>query len=300
VSDALIDTGPPPEIDPSISRWLEGHQALWPERWPIRAIPDCDFDCPNCLAFQSCLIGKRREVGPLIFDREFLLNPRSSISSLVPREMFEPMLNRQLQFVPRAVDWMEDLRTRFVICTGWDFALSEKTAADFTAKFTIAMDRETGKRQVLEIVRWKGISFDRQLHEIQDSYRRMREDVIILETTLFQRIYKNWITERTMLPVIGHSTGSEKASLETGIPSLVLALERDMYVIPYASGPTREMVDTWLSECMAFGWYNDKLQGVGEHDDTVIAWWLAELGLKKTGRGSYGWHSIGIDDTMEI
>jgi hypothetical protein len=288
------------DLDPAIARLLDNHEALWPERWPIRAIPDCDFDCPNCPAQLACLIGKRREVGPLVFDREFMCNPRSSVSSLFPLEMFEPLLNKSLQFTSSTHAWPEELRREFVIVTGWDFALSEKVAADYTAKYTLAYHRRTQKRQVLEIRRWKGITFDRQLHEIQQSYNRYGDDAVVLESVLFQRIYKNWITERTSIPVIGHDTGTEKQSLETGVPSLLLALERGLYVVPYASGVTREMVDIWLAECMAYGWVNDKLQGVGEHDDTVMAWWLAELGLKKAGGGQYGAMHLGLSDTVEI
>jgi hypothetical protein len=298
--DALASENVGPELEPGIAKMLEGHKALWPGRWPIRAIPDCEFDCPNCPAQLACLIGKRREVGPLVFDREFMCNPRSSVSSLFPLEMFEPMLNKDLQFTRSVHDWPDELRSQFMICTGWDFALSEKVAADFTCKFTIALHRETQRRQILDIKRWKGIQFDRQLHEIQQSHAQFQEDIIILETVLFQQIYKNWITTRTALPVVGHDTGTEKQRLDTGVPSLLLSLEQQKYVIPYASGPTRETVDVWLAECMAFGWVNDKLQGVGEHDDTVIAWWLAELGIKKMGLGTWGAQYVGIDDTVEI
>lgn len=287
-------------LEAGIGVLLQGHQALWPERWPIRAIPDCDFDCPRCPQQLACLIGKRREVGPLVFDREFMCNPRSSVSSLFPLEMFESQLNKELTFTATTRHWPSVVRGDFTVVSGWDFALSEKVGADFTVKFTVALHNESGKRQILDIKRWKGISFDRQLHEIQESYKRYGEDAIVLETVLFQRLYKNWITTKTNLPVLGHDTGSEKASLETGIPSLVLALEQKKYVIPYREGVTRETVDIWLSECMAFGWMNDKLQGVGEHDDTVIAWWLAELGLKRARRGGWGAFHMGIDDTVEI
>jgi hypothetical protein len=289
-----------PEVDLEVARLLNGTTALWPDRWPVRAIPDCDFDCPACPKQLACLIGKRKEVGPLVFDREFMCNPRSSVSSLFPIEVFEPMLNPNLQFTLTCQDWRQALRDEFVISTGWDFALSERIGADFTAKFTVAMHKQTQKRQILEIKRWKGISFDRQLLEIQNSHKRYHEDVIVLETVLFQRIYKNWIKDRTNLPVVGHATGTEKQSLETGVPSLLLALENKRYVIPYAHGTTREMIDIWLAECMAYGWVNDKLQGVGEHDDTVIAWWLSELGLRKTGTGVWGAFHLGLDDTVEI
>lgn len=287
------------DLESGIERMLEEKKPLWPERWPIRAIPDCNFDCPNCPKQLECLIGKRRELGPIAFDREFLCNPRSAISSLFPYELFEPMLAPQVQFAPNANDWPDELREQFVITTGWDFALSERTGADYTAKFTIAMD-SNGKRQVLDIRRWRGMSFDEQLDAILKSYKRYGDNAIILETTLFQRLYKNWVTEKTDLPVIGHDTGAQKANLETGVPSLILALENEKYVIPYAKGPTREMVDVWLSECMAYGWMNDKLQGVGEHDDTVIAWWLSEIGVKRIGHQGWGANNLGISDTVEI
>jgi len=48
-----------------------------------------------------------------------------------------------------------------------------------------------------------------------------------------------------------------------------------------SGGRKIEEVKNWLSECEAFGWQDDKLEGVGEHDDTVMAWWHSNWGLEK-------------------
>jgi hypothetical protein len=58
-------------------------------------------------------------------------------------------------------------------------------------------------------------------------------------------------------------------------------LENGLYSIPRGDAYSIEKTDTWISECAAFGWQGDKLGGVGEHDDTVMAWWLAEIALQK-------------------
>ena len=41
------------------------------------------------------------------------------------------------------------------------------------------------------------------------------------------------------------------------------------------------MTDIWMGEALSFGWEEDKLEGVGEHDDTIIAWWKAEIGITR-------------------
>jgi hypothetical protein len=40
-------------------------------------------------------------------------------------------------------------------------------------------------------------------------------------------------------------------------------------------------VKTFLGEAEAFGWVDGKLEGVGEHDDTVMAWYHLGWGLDR-------------------
>ncbi len=93
----------------------------------------------------------------------------------------------------------------------------------------------------------------------------------------------------TAVPVLAHGA-SGKTDFASGVPSLLLELEQEKWEFPYQRGSYhREEMDVFLGELEAFGWNDGKLQGVGEHDDTVMAWWHLSwaLGrLQMTGRSA--------------
>jgi hypothetical protein len=43
------------------------------------------------------------------------------------------------------------------------------------------------------------------------------------------------------------------------------------------------ITDIWMAEATQFGYVDGKLQGIGIHDDTVMAWWFAEEAIKAGG-----------------
>ena len=45
----------------------------------------------------------------------------------------------------------------------------------------------------------------------------------------------------------------------------------------------RRQTDIWQAEASQFGYIDGKLQGIGIHDDTVMAWWFAEEATKAGG-----------------
>ncbi len=121
--------------------------ALWPDRWPAIALQSCidtveaaepgvraevkfNLPCKTCVKNTACLNAKRKELGPLLYDREILTLPRSSESSLFPREMFAPMLNNRLKCVQYFVPPFS-LERDYKVAQAWDLAWSEKTGGDY-------------------------------------------------------------------------------------------------------------------------------------------------------------------------
>ena len=78
--------------------------------------------------------------------------------------------------------------------------------------------------------------------------------------------------------IFGHTTGQEKSDLQQGIPSLKVGLAAGLWNRSLAAGDAESAAyaTVFRTEAHAFGWKDGKVQGVGEHDDTIVSWWLAD------------------------
>jgi len=258
--------------------------ALWRQRYSLVLDPPrCNDDCDNCELYHSggvgCLRQKRQEIGSIAYDKEQMCNPRSNVSSLFPSWLMKQNFDNDAVMVHR-------YEGTWRVVTGWDIARSEKVGADYLVGFTIAYDTRTKIRRILNITREKGVTFGNQIDMIAAHYQRYDDDYIIIEADMNQDL---WVEQGKKkypgLPVYSHYTRGAKKDLKNGVPSLLIPLENKLYRIPRGDLKSVQLTDIWMGEALSFGWENDKLEGVGEHDDTIIAWWKAEIGIKKITGG---------------
>jgi len=250
---------------PGIVREGGTERALFPGRWSLKL-----------------LYMKREEIGSVAFAREILCEPITDDLSIFPSHLFPPLHDAGMRLRPKRsvikqLGWQ--------VYMGVDLALSASVGADFTVIFVIAKDHD-GQRYILDIVRTKGLAFRKQLELIERVAKRYDPNLIFIEANLFQRIYSDEMRRTTDLPVKPFITHAHnKNPLDKGIPSLRILLENEKYTIPYDTKDayTVENIVTWESEASQFGFVDGKLQGIGEHDDTVMAWWLAEEACKAGG-----------------
>lgn len=300
----------------SLTYGLGKRTALWNERWPLIALQECidqvaaaprgekeavrwQLPCQDCPKNTACLTAKQKELGGLLYDREIRTKPRAAASSLFPFDSWLPMLKTEMQMVKTFVKPFGD-EARYVVVTGWDIAWSEKSGGDWLAKFTAVKDRQTGKKRILDIDRWQRKGFQEQMGMIEESWGRYRDDLVVIEDAFAQRIWVQYLSTTTQVPVLGHGAGDKK-SFQHGVPGLLLDIERQVWEVPYApDGYKIDMVKLFLSEAEAFGWQDDKLEGVGEHDDTVMAWWHCNWGLEKMSTVPIRQISSRIDRGVEI
>jgi hypothetical protein len=80
---------------------------------------------------------------------------------------------------------------------------------------------------------------------------------------------------------------ASKNALDQGVPALRMLFENGKIKIPWAP-ETRDIVQEWVTELQAFGWAEGKLQGVGAHDDTVIAQWICDHAIQVAGALNLG------------
>lgn len=269
--------------------------SLWSDRWPAIAKQECideveradpedravvkfELPCSDCDQAARCLNSKRKTMGPFLYDREILTTPRSSESSLFPRELFEPDFLHGEQFQRYYVKpWtFED---QFAVASAWDIAWSEKAGGDWMVKMTAVLDRATGKRKLIDILRVQKLSFKEQVELIQAEWQKYNDDAVVIEADAAQLVWGQYIGETTPVPILRHEAGAGqdnpgKRDLQTGIPSLIMQLETHRWQWPNQNGTFHnENLEVFLSEAESFGWEDGKLEGVGEHDDTVMAWY---------------------------
>jgi hypothetical protein len=283
--------------------------ALWPERWPAIALQECidkveaaaqvdraqvkfDLPCIDCDQSTRCLNAKRKELGPLLYDREIQTSPRTGDSSLFPPDLIDPCLRKDLQLVKY---WrpMEGEEARYVVVQAWDLAWSERIGGDWLVCMTGRLDRETGQRRLLNVERWQRIAFDDQVKQIANKWAQYESSLVVIESDAAQSIWSKHVGRNTAVPVMPHTAGG-KTDLATGIPSLLILLENKKWEFPAApNGWNGEELDVFLSELEAFGWNDGKLQGVGEHDDTVMAWYHLNWGMDRLALKAVGQYRRG-------
>lgn len=284
--------------------------ALWPERWPAIALQSCIdtveaapveeqeevkrmLPCQTCEKNSACLNAKRKELGPLLYSREILTDPRSADSSLFPLSLFQPMLNRSESLVTH---WRPPtaLENDYAVVQAWDIAFSEKTGGDYLVSMTGHINLKTGVRTLLEIERWQRKSFDEQLQLIEQKHQIFNSDLVVIETDAAQQIWSQQM-KKTSVPVISHTSG-EKQNLAHGVPGILILLDNKKWRIPFMAGSRKhEEVVNWLGEMEAFGWVDGQLQGIGEHDDTVMCFWHLNWGMQRfVGGGSFSEFRRGV------
>lgn len=221
----------------------------------------------------------RQNLSPILFAREFQNDPVDDASSLFPTTLTQPVLDRGADFT--FVPYYQKNGGEYTIA-GMDVAASAEVGADYTVLWVAALSRWTGKGTILWGIREKGLGFKDQVGLLKMVCRNFDLDLGVIESNGFQK----WLHAETQyLPetagrLVPHRTGQEKADWDEGVPSVRLALENDLWTFPTGDETCRELGAFWQAEMHAFGWKDDKLQGVGEHDDTVMAWWFLDRARK--------------------
>lgn len=257
---------------------------LWPARYSRQSLDE-----------------KRIEIGSVRFTCEFLCEPISDDMSLFPERLFRgpnvELFNIKLGMPAKFWDQMGITR-RYI---GVDFAISSSTAADFTAVFVMGVD-DSGNRYVIDIQQHKGLAYGEQLSLINALGRKYRPDVIYLEANQMQRIFGDELILKSDLPIMkfyttganksakaarkkvptGNTTSQNKNSLEGGVPALRVLLENNKFRIPRGDAHSVDMTDRWVNEMKHFTWVEGKLQGVGAHDDLVMACWICDRAVRDT------------------
>lgn len=259
-----------PAIHPETGR------PLWPRRYPLSALAE-----------------RKKILGSSIrWSREYLCQPISDEASIFPSWLFDaPGIKQPYPLGLGAVHWRQ---RNLDVYMGVDLALSSSAAADYFVAFVLGVDAVNGDRYVIDIVRRKGLGYQDQVNTITSLSRKYGCGLVFCESNQFQRIITDMVVRESDVPIkafyttgrsskqattirrgMKQSYSANKNALDQGIPGLRMLLENGKLKIPWDPS-TREVVQEWIGEMQAFGFAEGKLQGVGAHDDTVLALWMAD------------------------
>lgn len=287
--------------------------SLWPERWPAIALQECidrvesappelraevkrDLPCKTCPEAPRCLNAKRKEIGALMYSQEILTDPRSDEASLFSSTVLEPLKMPTESLVPF---WRPPFSREheYVVVQAWDIAWSERVGGDWLAFMCGYVHLPSGQRRILDIERWQQKSFGQQIELIKAKHAQFAADLVVVESNAAQVVWKQQVAATSSVPVVAHAVGGEKTSLANGVPSILLYMENRKYEFPTMEGSYHsEMMDAFLSELEAFGWNDGKLEGIGEHDDLVMAFWHLHWGMTRYTREGMTEYHRGVQD----
>jgi hypothetical protein len=232
------------------------------------------------------LLDKKIEIGSVAFAREILCQPISDDMKIFPSYLFPPLYDKKLVL---KISKEEIEALGLTVFMGIDIARSATVGADYLVLFTIGVDH-LGNHRLIDIERHRGMAFNDQLTRIKLAADMYKVDLIYIEANQMQQVWTDEMTRTTDIPVKGFvTTAQNKYPLDKGVPGLRILLENKKVIIPRGDEYSVEQTDIWMQECGQFAFVDGKLEGVGEHDDTVMAWWMC----KEASRGGGFNYSMG-------
>jgi hypothetical protein len=228
---------------------------------------------------------KKKEIGTVAFTREILVSPVSDEMAIFPSTLFPPLYDKTLLIRPDRAK-RRALGIEHGVFIGVDFARSANTGADWFVIFVIGKDKH-GTIYVLDIIRRKGYDFQKQISLIEMVSKRYSPQLVFIESNAAQQILSSEVRRTTSVPVKEFvTTAQNKYPLDKGVPGLRILMENNKLVIPYGKDElmrTRGLMNAWMFEMQQFGFIDGKLQGIGSHDDQVMAFWFAVEASKHGG-----------------
>jgi hypothetical protein len=241
-------------------------KALWPERF---SVPQLEYI-------------RDHEVGPLVFSREYMCKPISSLSSLFPEELFKPPVIAEDLVLRPSRAWLDKVCTaRFIAA---DIGISANIGADFTLIWVIGLD-DKGNRYIIDGLRERGLGFRGIIREFIRLGTKYGVDAGIIESNQAQAFVADEAILQSPFPIDTHQTGPEKHMLERGIPMLRLVFENGKYRLPHGDAYSRKLMRVFIRELQAFTIEDGRVISTARHDDTVMAAWLLEMLLRKMNFG---------------
>jgi len=255
--------------------------SLW-KLFTYPAILDMDKKeilCPDRFTWDQ-LMQKKKVMGQLKFDKEFMCQTYSSGSQLFPAEnrKMARELGRKWKVYGHSLS--QDARD-WQYYIGVDVARAGTASADFTVVTVIAYNNKTQHKRIVWIWKKKGLKIPEQAKNIAMISKNFNHPVILVEKNNIGQDLIDDMIDNYNLNVEAFTTGGKGQGKEDLIRMLMLAFENEKMILPCADRQSREMMeelekelDRFVVEITKAG--NEVFKGSGRsHDDMVISLALA-------------------------
>lgn len=234
--------------------------------------PDGTILWENRYNFKA-LLEKRESQGSIIFSREILCKPISSESTIFPYHILEKSFVGMSEYT-LVKNYYSHPQKFNKISVGCDFAISSEIGSDFTVYTVLGLD-DFGYYWLLYMYRERGASYNKQISVLKEINSNFQPNIIFGEDNAFQKVMIQ-MAKDAGLPIVGHTTGTNKFDLRNGLPGLAVLFEQGKIKLPRGDQNSKDITDILISELSSITWKESgKLESVSEHDDTGISLWLA-------------------------
>lgn len=272
------------DIFQTISRRIKEGSSWYMAKFP--AIVDYDnqlLQCPDRFTWKE-IMDKRLLMGPLKFGREYQLNIFSRDTSLFPSRILDPAkdMGRDKSLILK-----HDFRSpNWTFVAGVDVARSGSVSADYTVMVVLAFDTVNNTKQIVHMWREKGLKISEQAQRIAEIAKRFDNCYVLVEQNNMGQEMIDRLADDWNVNVDSFLTGKNK--FEELIRFLVVSFEHEQIVIPRADDWSRQQMDILEEELSKFCELktpngNYKYEGVGAHDDIVMALCLANKATQTAG-----------------
>lgn len=165
--------------------------------------------------------------------------------------------------------WLKDKDLRFYAGVDLGGVVATRESKYFVI-YVAAVDKASGNRYLVHLVRTKtGVAEQRA--KVKEAYAAWGVSKILVENNSLQAYFYEDAFEG--LPVEGLQTGSNKVSLEEGIPTLVSLAKAGKLHIPWEDAYAQTVSSPFIKELEDYPH--------GETGDIVMAWWFTEREARK-------------------
>ena len=239
--------------------------------------------CPDRFTWEK-IMNKRLSMGSLKFSREYQLEFFSRDTSLFPSELIDPAKSKGKDMSLLMQADKRDPTWTFI--GGIDVARSGKVSADYTVVIILAYNTVKPQKQIVHFWRKKGLKISEQAKYIADISARFKHPCFVVEqNNLGQEMIDELVDDHNIFLEPFVTTARSKDEL---IRFLVKSFEFEQITMPMGDENSRQSMRILEDELGKFcvtatPGGNEKFEGVGAHDDSVIALALANKGTQTVG-----------------
>ena len=225
------------------------NEPLWPERWDAEALEQ-----------------RKSEIGSLKFTREYLCIPVSTGTALFGQDHILKAKNRDYIL---KLGHRKDKGYKYYV--GVDPAIS--TDGDYNVIMVLEVDDEKNKT-IVHVDRAKNVQFRENVEKLVLIGKIFEPEVVLYETNTFAKAFTQELRSISDLNVRDFDTTRRKK--QEIILNLQMNFENNKIRLPYGDNNSRRLTSALIEELSMFSiTESGKFEGVGAHDDLVMALALA-------------------------